>query len=150
MLYGSLLQLAYKGVKAMNFYAKDMNPIFDKIVGYDRANNNFSGGGYTVSQPPSNYPPYNILSVGENDYIIEIALAGFSKENIEVTVKNNILVVKGPALESVEDGDDEGSSNIGLWVFGILLGLGIIAFIVCFIFFRKEDNDERGLENKNE
>ncbi len=44
------------------------------------------------------YPHYNVAKVGENDFVIEIALAGFSEENLSVNVKENTLEVKGEEL----------------------------------------------------
>ena len=42
------------------------------------------------------YPPYNIIKVDDDEnYLIEIAAAGFTKEDIEITLKDNQLVVKG-------------------------------------------------------
>ena len=45
------------------------------------------------------YPHYNVAKVGENDFVIEIALAGFSEENLSVTAKENTLEVKGEIPE---------------------------------------------------
>ena len=41
------------------------------------------------------YPPYNIKQVDDNKFVIEMAVAGFSKQDIEVTLKGNSLVVNG-------------------------------------------------------
>jgi len=41
------------------------------------------------------YPHYNVTKVGDNEFAIEIALAGFSEENLVVTAKENTLEVKG-------------------------------------------------------
>ena len=41
------------------------------------------------------YPPYNIRQVKDNKYVIEMAVAGFAKQDIEVTLDGNKLVVKG-------------------------------------------------------
>lgn len=41
------------------------------------------------------YPPYNILKVDENKYVIELAVAGFAKQDIELELKENTLVVTG-------------------------------------------------------
>ena len=41
------------------------------------------------------YPPYNIKKTGENTYVIEIAVAGFGKQDIELTLADGILTVKG-------------------------------------------------------
>ena len=48
------------------------------------------------SLPQSNYPPYNIRKGAEEDsYIIELALAGFSEEDVTVSVKESNLTVSG-------------------------------------------------------
>ena len=45
------------------------------------------------------YPPYNIKQVKENKYVIEMAVAGFAKSDIEITLEDGTLVVKGAAQE---------------------------------------------------
>lgn len=47
------------------------------------------------------YPPYNIKQVKENKYVIEMAVAGFSKSDIEITLEGNKLIVKG----NIQDND---------------------------------------------
>ena len=49
----------------------------------------------------ANYPPYNIKKINENNYVIEVALAGFSKEDIDVELKDNTLTVKNKIKEKV-------------------------------------------------
>lgn len=46
----------------------------------------------------NNYPPHNILRLDENDYAIQLAVTGFDKAEISVTVENNVLVVKGESM----------------------------------------------------
>lgn len=46
----------------------------------------------------NNYPPHNILRLDENEYAIQIAVTGFEKAEISVTVENNVLVVKGESM----------------------------------------------------
>lgn len=48
------------------------------------------------------YPPYNIKQVKENKYVIEMAVAGFGKSDIEVTLEGNKLIVKGNAQDNDE------------------------------------------------
>lgn len=43
----------------------------------------------------NNYPPHNIIKTGENQYEIQLAVTGFSKEEISVTVEDNVLIIKG-------------------------------------------------------
>ena len=53
-----------------------------------------------------NFPPYNIVKTGENTYDVELALAGFSKNDIEVEYKENLLTVRSKKQEETkaEDG----------------------------------------------
>lgn len=46
------------------------------------------------------YPPYNIKTVGDNSYIIEIAVAGFSRSDIDVELWNKTLTVTGKSAEA--------------------------------------------------
>ena len=77
--------------------------IFNKLrpisVGFDDIFNHFESmfdeDYYTLTQNiSSNYPPYNIVRSGENQYDIEIALAGFNKDDINVTVEDRLLTVE--------------------------------------------------------
>ena len=43
----------------------------------------------------TNYPPYNLKQVGEDSYVIEIALAGFNREDITVKQEKNVLTITG-------------------------------------------------------
>ena len=49
----------------------------------------------------NNYPPHNIIRTGENLYEIQVAVTGFEKNEIAVTVESNVLTVKGEGAESV-------------------------------------------------
>jgi molecular chaperone IbpA len=50
------------------------------------------------------YPPYDLLKLDEDSYIISLALAGFSKDNIDVSVDNGTLIIKGNVneMETIE------------------------------------------------
>jgi molecular chaperone IbpA len=79
------------------FIAADMAEILDNVrpftVGFDRMFNNLE----TVSEVASNYPPYNIVKTSDEEFVIEIAAAGFTKDefNIHVVPEGNKLVVQG-------------------------------------------------------
>jgi molecular chaperone IbpA len=47
---------------------------------------------------PTNYPPHNIIKLVENEYAIQIAVTGFDKTEIAVTVENNVLIVRGESI----------------------------------------------------
>jgi molecular chaperone IbpA len=49
----------------------------------------------------NNYPPHNILKTGDNLYEIQIAVTGFEKSEISVTVESNVLTVAGEGAESI-------------------------------------------------
>jgi molecular chaperone IbpA len=55
-------------------------------------------------QKAMTYPPYNIKQIKDNKYVIEMAVAGFAKQDIEITLEGNKLVVKGSAQD--EDAPD--------------------------------------------
>jgi len=55
----------------------------------------------------NNYPPHNILKTGENQYEIQIAVTGFEKSEISVTVESNVLTVKGEGAESIRHENPE-------------------------------------------
>lgn len=52
----------------------------------------------------TNYPPYNLKQVGEDSYVIEIALAGFNKEDISVKQEKNVLTIAGESKSDNNDG----------------------------------------------
>jgi molecular chaperone IbpA len=76
----------------------DLTPFYRNSVGFnqlfDRITNNID----TASQ--QNYPPYNIIRVGEETYIIEIAAAGFSKSDMKIELDNGVLNVSGHQYKS--------------------------------------------------
>jgi len=49
------------------------------------------------------YPPYNIKQVKDNKYVIEMAVAGFAKSDIEVTMEGNKLTIKGISKDSEDE-----------------------------------------------
>ena len=57
----------------------------------------------------SNFPPYNIVKTGDNTYDVELALAGFSKKDIEVEYKENQLTVRSKKQDKQEETDEDGN-----------------------------------------
>ncbi len=47
----------------------------------------------------TSYPPYNLVEVSEDTYMIELALAGFKKEDISIEQEKNVLTIKGSSEE---------------------------------------------------
>ena len=57
--------------------------------------------------PTVNYPPYNIVKTGTNKYDIEVALAGFGKKDIDVSVENGVLTIESKVEEKDKDEDGD-------------------------------------------
>ena len=55
----------------------------------------------------NNYPPHNILKTGDNQYEIQIAVTGFEKSEITVSVESNVLTVTGEGAESIRHENPE-------------------------------------------
>jgi molecular chaperone IbpA len=72
------------------------------LVGFDRLFNTFETR--FANQLTSNYPPHNIVRKDEQNYFIEIAVAGFYKDEISVEVEADVITVKG---ERKRDEDPE-------------------------------------------
>ena len=52
-----------------------------------------------VNSLRESYPPYNLTEIDEDHYRISLALAGFSKDEVEISVDNGSLIIKGEKLE---------------------------------------------------
>ena len=87
--------------------SKDLS-IFNSLrpfsIGFDDMFDQFEnmlGNGNLAMQ--SNYPPYNIRKTGSDKYSIEVALAGFSKKDVEVEFEDNLLTVRTKQVNKSED-----------------------------------------------
>lgn len=69
------------------------------FVGFNRELERFR----KVQTNSSGYPPYDIVKIDDDTYEIDIALAGFSKEDINVTVDNGSLIIKGDKQSNTND-----------------------------------------------
>jgi molecular chaperone IbpA len=79
----------------------DFSPLFRSTIGFDRfarmvdAATRFDGAANT-------YPPYNIESTGEDAYRLTMAVAGFGRDDIDITVHENSLVISGKGQKEDE------------------------------------------------
>ena len=60
-----------------------------------------------------NYPPYNIVKTGDYTYDIELALAGFNKKDINITMEDGMLNIKS-SVEATKDKDEDGVIHKGI------------------------------------
>ncbi len=77
----------------------DLTPMYRSVVGFDRLAALLDSAS---TEAATGYPPYNIERTGENDYRIEIAVAGFKSEDLAIEVKENLLTVQGRKVANDE------------------------------------------------
>jgi molecular chaperone IbpA len=77
----------------------DLTPLYRSTVGFDRLAQLLDSVTGEVDAP---FPPYNIERLGENDYRITMAVAGFGSDDIKVDVKEGTLTVSGKKEETSE------------------------------------------------
>ena len=83
----------------------DLSPLYRSTVGFDRLAALLDQGNVDVE--PTAYPPYNIERVSENAYRITMAIAGFSKDDVTIEVKDTSLSVRGEKKAEVPASERE-------------------------------------------
>ncbi len=71
----------------------DFSPLFRSTVGFDRLSRLLEAG--TLGEQGAAYPPYNIIKLDEDNYGITMAVAGFTEDDLEITARENQLIVSG-------------------------------------------------------
>jgi molecular chaperone IbpA len=71
----------------------DFSPLFRTAIGFDRLTRLLDNA-QAAAEAPS-YPPYNIEKTGDDSYRLTMAVAGFGPDDIELTVKDNTLIIAG-------------------------------------------------------
>jgi molecular chaperone IbpA len=85
------LHLRSIDIPSIHKFAVGFDNMFDEIL---RVN---------AQQSNSNYPPYNIVQITEDEYMISLAVAGFGQDNLTVTKDKNILVIEGKQHELTDN-----------------------------------------------
>jgi molecular chaperone IbpA len=70
----------------------DFSPLYRSVVGFDRLADLLDAASH---ESATGYPPYNIERTAENEYRIEIAVAGFKRDELTIDVKESVLTVQG-------------------------------------------------------
>ena len=97
--------------KALSIF-NQLRPV---TVGFDNVFDHFESmfdDGFMRMPTATNFPPYNIVKTGDYTYDVELALAGFSKDDIDVEYKDNMLTVK--SKEKAKDDDVNGMLHRGI------------------------------------
>lgn len=85
----------------------DYSPMFRSTVGFDRVArllDHTLRASESGNQPT--FPPYDIEKLGEDDYRVTMAVAGFSESDIDITVENGTLTISGKIEKSETNGKD--------------------------------------------
>lgn len=85
----------------MNARPFDLTPFHRGTIGFENLINVLTHQHATASN--TGYPPYNIISVDENKYQIELAVAGFSMMELSITQERNDLIIEGTPNEHEDD-----------------------------------------------
>ena len=83
-------------------------------VGFDSIFEEFDRMLESTERYNSNYPPYNIRKLNDNVYKIEVALAGYSKDDIELELKDSTLTVRNKTKEKVVNDESNGVIHKGI------------------------------------
>lgn len=71
----------------------DFTPLYRSAIGFDRLFNMMEAN--SAKNSSGGYPPYNIEQQDENHFRITMAVAGFAEDQLDLTQKENMLIVKG-------------------------------------------------------
>jgi len=81
--------------------AFDFAPYRRSTVGFDRLFDMLENS--ALGQNGENYPPFDLIRAGDNDYRIDLAVAGFKPEEIDITAHQNVLIVSGRKKDESEE-----------------------------------------------
>ncbi len=80
----------------------DLGPLYRSTIGFDHLARLLAD--VAGSEAP-NWPPYNIERLGENEYRITMAVAGFGADDLHIEVKDNVLTISGRRPEKFAEGE---------------------------------------------
>ena len=90
--------------KQIRFTTESLSPLYKMSIGFDRLAEQFFNDP-TFSNAQTGYPPYNIAKKEDDIYEVTLAVAGFKKADIDISLEDGTLIIKGESNvldESVE------------------------------------------------
>lgn len=93
------------------------------FVGFDKMFKQFDTAYEQASKAAkvANYPPYNLKKIDENRYVIELGVAGFAKQDLEIEIIDDKLIIKG----NTNAGEPAEQDSTGLWPWPQILYQGL-------------------------
>ena len=85
----------------LSLFNENFNKLTPYAVGFDHVFDTLNR--YVDNQQAQGFPPYNIRKEGDYHYVIEMALAGFGKEDIQVEIAENTLSIRSVKENSEDD-----------------------------------------------
>jgi molecular chaperone IbpA len=85
--------------------AFDFAPYRRSTVGFDRLFDMLENS--SLGQGQENYPPFDLIKAGDNEYRIELAVAGFKPDELDITAQENVLIVSGRKQEEADGGTSD-------------------------------------------
>lgn len=89
----------------MTTYLLDIPALHRRFIGYDQLFEELNRT-FTTAAKQDNYPPHNVIRTGDNLFRIEVAVAGFAEEELDVALEGRMLTVRGERARD-EDGQTE-------------------------------------------
>jgi molecular chaperone IbpA len=84
------------------FHTIDLPSLHRHAIGFDQMFETLNRT-FANSKSDGNYPPHNVVKLDDTHYVIEVAVAGFSEDEIDVELKENVLTVKGEQIKKDEE-----------------------------------------------
>ncbi|MEP3654389.1 MAG: Hsp20 family protein [Litorimonas sp.] len=81
----------------------DFSPLYRNFVGFDRMANMIDNAASQAAKSGTTYPPYNVARLSEDSYRIDLAVAGFTVDDIEIETHEGVLTVSGGQTPTAEN-----------------------------------------------
>lgn len=81
----------------------DFSPVYRSLVGFDRMANMIDAAASQAAKSNTSYPPYNVTRLSEDNFQIELAIAGFTTDMIDIETHDGVLTVSGDQSPKAEN-----------------------------------------------
>lgn len=98
---GSKRSCLLKEIKMTRLTTLDLPTLYRASVGFDKVFNEIER--QFANSSSTNYPPYNLVELSENEWVITLAVAGFKMEDFSIDLHKNVLTIEGVAPSVNED-----------------------------------------------
>ena len=89
--------------KQIRFTSESLSPLYKMSIGFDRLADQFFNDP-TFNNAQTGYPPYNISKLEDETYQVTLAIAGFKKSDIDISLEDGTLIIKGTSECLDEEG----------------------------------------------